>query len=63
MIRVVVPYQYYFSNLGLINRAGDTMESIANSLGLSDVLRYLESLGSVLKGEKVGCFLQDLLMM
>ena len=32
------------------------MESIANSLGLSDVLRYLESLGSVLKGELVGGF-------
>ena len=56
-------YQYCCSNLGLINPAGDTMESIANSLGLSDVLRYLESLGSVLKGEKVGGFLQALLMM
>ena len=45
--------KYYCSNLGLINPAGDTMESIANSLGLPDVLRYLESLGSGLKGEQV----------
>ena len=56
-------HQYYCSDLGLINPAGDTMESIANSLGLSDVLRYLENLGSVLKGEKEGGFLQALLMM
>ena len=36
-----------------MNPAGDTLRSIAESLGLSDVLRYLESLGADSKGESV----------
>ena len=36
-----------------MNPAGETLRSIADSLGLSNVLRYLESLGSDLKGESV----------
>ena len=36
-----------------MNPAGDTLKSIADSLGLSDVLRYLESLRADLKGESV----------
>ena len=36
-----------------MNPAGDSMRSIADSLGLSKVLKYLEDLGSGLKGECV----------
>ena len=36
-----------------MNPAGDTLRSIADSLGLSNVLRYLESLGADSKGESV----------
>ena len=36
-----------------MNPAGDTLRSIADSLGLFDVLGYLESLGADLKGESV----------
>ena len=36
-----------------MNPAGDTLRSIADSLGQSDVLRYLESLDSDLKGESM----------
>ena len=40
-------------NAGAVNPAGDSMHSIADFLGLSKVLRYLEDLGSGLKGECV----------
>ena len=38
------------STTGSVNPAGDTMQSIAYSLGLSDVLRYLDGLSADLKG-------------
>ena len=44
-------FQLCCFNQGSVNPTGDTMWSIANSLGLSDVLRYLESLGAGKKGE------------
>ena len=50
---MVVDSQYCCSTPGPVNPAGDTLRSIADSLGLSGVLRYLESLGSDLKGESV----------
>ena len=37
-----------------MNPAGDSMNSIAESLGLSEVLRYLESLSDGIKGDCVG---------
>ena len=40
------------STPGPVNPAGDTLKSIADSLGLSDVVVYLESLST--KGESVG---------
>ena len=40
-------------NPGAVNPAGDSMHSIADSLGLSKVLRFLKDLGSGLKGECV----------
>ena len=45
--------QYCRSTPGPVNPAGDTLRSIADSLGQSDVLRYLESLDADLKGESV----------
>ena len=48
---MVVDNHYCCSTPGPVNPAGDTLRSIADSLGLSDVLRYLESLGA--DGESV----------
>ena len=45
---------FCWSTPGPVNPAGDTLKSIANSLGLSEVLRYLEGLGTDSKGEPVG---------
>ena len=50
---MVVDSHYCCSTPGPVNPAGDTLRSIADSLGLSDVLRYLESLDADLKGESV----------
>ena len=50
---VMIDSQYCSSTLGSVNPAGDTLRSIADSLGLSDVLKYLESLGADSKGESV----------
>ena len=49
----MIDSQYCCSTPGPVNPAGDTLRSIADSLGLSDVLRYLESLDADLKGESV----------
>ena len=48
---LLIDCQYCCSTPGPVNPAGDTLRSIADSLGLSDVLRYLESLGA--EGESV----------
>ena len=50
---IVVDCQHCCFTPGPVNPAGDTLRSIADSLGQSDVLRYLESLGSDLKCESV----------
>ena len=50
---IMINSQYCCSTPGPVNPAGDTLRSIADSLGLSDVLRYLESLDADLKGESV----------
>ena len=51
MIVNMIDRQYCCSTPGPVNPAGDTLRSIADSLGLSDVLRYLESLSA--DGESV----------
>ena len=52
----IIGCQYCCSTPGSVNPAGDTLMSIAETLGLSNVLKYLKTFGADLKGEYVMLF-------